>query len=203
MYNRCLLLINVLFISTMFLCCKKNSTPPDSTIPTTPIVFTTYSIKQGQYYADGYDSSHFVRIITDDLKFVAKFDSSAIYSTFFATNQLDVNKLYGFSDNNTDHHQFSARVGWAWYYNALHLFGYTYNNGERTIQQLGQYQIGQNINCRIQVDNGNKNYLFTINGKTTAMPRAATTAKGSGYRLYPYFGGDEPAPHPVKIQISE
>ena len=203
MNYRCLQVLMVLFISTFFLCCKKNNTQPSSTIPTTPTVLTTYTIYQGHFYADGYDSTHFVRITTDDLKFTAKFDSSAIYSTFFATDQLDVNKLYGFSDNNTDHHSFSARIGWAWYYNAFHLFGYTYNNGVRTIQQLGQYPIGVILYCRIQTDNINKLYLFTVNGKTTTMPRAATTAKGSGYRLYPYFGGEEPAPHTVTIQISE
>ena len=197
MYDRCLQILVVFISSTLLFCCKKEST----TSPTP--IFKNYTIFKGQNYADGYDSSHIVLIKTDDLKFVAKFDSSAIYSTFFSSNQIDVNKLYGFSDNNSDHHKFSARIGWAWYNNTLNLFGYTYNNGERSILNLGVFSIGANLNCRIQTDSATKSYLFTVNGKTKSMPRAATTKVGSGYRLYPYFGGDEPAPHTVTIQISE
>jgi hypothetical protein len=29
----------------------------------------------------------------------------------------------------------------------------------------------------------------------------ATTPKGQGYQLYPYFGGDETAPHDINIWI--
>jgi len=46
-----------------------------------------------------------------------------------------------------------------------------------------------------------KSYIFTLNGKATTMTRSATTAKGAGYQLYPYFGGDVVAPHEVKIWI--
>jgi hypothetical protein len=35
------------------------------------------------------------------------------------------------------------------------------------------------------------------------MPRKSTTIKAVGYKLYPYFGGDELAPHPVSIWIKE
>ncbi len=35
------------------------------------------------------------------------------------------------------------------------------------------------------------------------MPRASTTVKSSGYKLYPYFGGDEFAPHDVRVWIKE
>ncbi len=197
MNNRCLQILVVFISSTFLLCCKKDSA--SSPLP----IFKTYTIFKGKNYADGFDSTHIVFIKTNDLKFIAKFDSSAIYSTFISSNQIDVNKLYGFSDNNSDHHLFSARMGWAWYNNTLNLFGYTYNNGVRSILNLGVYSIGTNLNCRIQTDTATKSYYFTVNGKTKSMPRAAKTSAGSGYRLYPYFGGDEPAPHTVTIQISE
>jgi hypothetical protein len=35
------------------------------------------------------------------------------------------------------------------------------------------------------------------------MPRAAATVKAKGYRLYPYFGGDETAPHDITISIRD
>ena len=31
------------------------------------------------------------------------------------------------------------------------------------------------------------------------IPRSSTTAKGDGYELYPYFGGDEIAPHDINV----
>jgi hypothetical protein len=55
------------------------------------------------------------------------------------------------------------------------------------------------VNCSIKVDS--TNYLFTVNGITTQLPRTATTAKAEGYQLYPYFGGDETAPHQINIWI--
>ncbi|MBD0352813.1 MAG: hypothetical protein ICV65_16845, partial [Flavisolibacter sp.] len=43
--------------------------------------------------------------------------------------------------------------------------------------------------------------IFTINDERTAMPRLSTTPRAKGYLLYPYFGGDEVAPHDVTIRI--
>ena len=47
-------------------------------------------------------------------KFVVKFDSTSIYNTLIPSNQYDINKLYGFSDNDSVHHLYSARFGWRW-----------------------------------------------------------------------------------------
>jgi hypothetical protein len=49
---------------------------------------------------------------------------------------------------------------------------------------------------------GNK-YVFTVNGNPVNIPRSSTTTTGRGYKLYPYFGGDELAPHNVTIKIKE
>jgi hypothetical protein len=53
--------------------------------------------------------------------------------------------------------------------------------------------------CSIKITEGN--YLFTANEKSVTLPRKSTTPKSKGYQLYPYFGGDETAPHDVKIWI--
>jgi len=44
-------------------------------------------------------------------------------------------------------------------------------------------------------------YNFLVNGVNYQLPRMATTAKAEGYQLYPYFGGDETAPHLINIWI--
>lgn len=160
--------------------------------------FTKYTIRQGQQYCD---QSGLKSISTNELAFVARFDSSAIYATRTPENQYDINKLYGFSDNNTDHHSYSARIGWRWSDGALRLFAYTYNAGVMSYKEITPVIIGTDISCSIKVA-GNK-YIFNVNNVTDTMPRLSTTPTASGYRLYPYFGGDEAAPHEVDIFIKD
>lgn len=160
--------------------------------------FTTYTIGAGQHYADNNIN---VQTTYTELKFIAKFDSSAIYATTDPNNQDDINKLYGFADNNSFHHQFSARFGWRWSNNALRLFGYIYNNGVRDSKELGTVMIGAENACAIKVT-ANK-YIFTLNGITDSMPRTSPALRAEGYKLYPYFGGDEKAPHKISIFIRE
>jgi hypothetical protein len=160
--------------------------------------FEKYTINQGQQYCD---KNAFSQIRLSELKFTVRFDSSAIYQTIHPANQFDINKLYGFSDNNALHHDFSARFGWRWSDNALRLFAYVYNNGIQTNKELGTVAIGAENNCSIKV--AADKYIFTLNGKADTMPRASTTAEAVGYKLYPYFGGDEFAPHTISIWIKE
>ena len=158
--------------------------------------FIKYTIPKGNQYCD---KNSLKAVDVQEMKFMVRFDSTAIYQTASAENQYDINKLYGFSDNNSDHHQFSARFGWRWSNNALHLFAYVYNDAAVISRELAVIAIGKEISCSIQVTNSS--YLFTVNGVTERMPRMASTATGKGYQLYPYFGGDEVAPHDIHIWI--
>ncbi len=160
--------------------------------------FIKYTILKGQEYCD---KSTYEAVKYDQLSFIVKFDSSAIYQTINPENQNDVNKLFGFSDNNAAHHEFSARFGWRWSNNALHLFGYIYNNSVMSNRELGTVTIGSENNCTIKVSDST--YIFTVNNKSVTMPRASKTLKAEGYKLYPYFGGDEMAPHTISIWIKE
>jgi hypothetical protein len=186
----------------LFSCKKEDATTlkkPHGGGGTTTTQFTKYTIYKGQNYAD---INRYVSTSYSELKFIAKFDSSAIYANVNPDNQLDINKLYGFSDNNSlSHQQYSARFGWRWSDNALRLFGYVYNNGVRASKELGTVAIGSEINCSIKVNP--KSYVFTLNGVVDSLPRTSTTVKANGYKLYPYFGGDEPAPHTIYIWIKE
>ena len=158
--------------------------------------FIKYTIPQGSQYCD---QNEFAAVETSEMKFIVRFDSSAIYQTVSAENQNDINKLFGFSDNNSDHDKFSARFGWRWSDHALRLFAYVYNEAQMISKEITTVDIGKEINCSILVKDSH--YVFTTNGRSTEMPRAATTEKGKGYQLYPYFGGDESAPHEIDIWI--
>jgi hypothetical protein len=65
--------------------------------PVPTLTGTTYTIFQGQQYSD---KNTYLPVNLTELKFKVKFDSSAIYQTVESCNQGDINKLYGFSDNN-------------------------------------------------------------------------------------------------------
>ena len=160
--------------------------------------FTTYTIRAGEHYCEhnGYPPFE-----ASALYFTVQFDSSAVYQSVNPINQHDENKLYGFSDNNSLHHEFSARFGWCWYNGELLLSAYTYNNGVRSDKVLGAVPIGTENKCAIVVKGDH--YDFVVNGVTTAVPRESKTEDAKGYKLLPYFGGDEVAPHTVTIEIRE
>ncbi|HEX8315787.1 MAG TPA: hypothetical protein VF609_12380, partial [Flavisolibacter sp.] len=115
--------------------------------------------------------------------------------------QHDIKKLYGFSDNGEQHHQYSARFGWRWSEGALRLFAYTYNKGMRDEKEITTISVGIEVVCSIKVFP--EVYEFSVDGKVVTMPRMSRTTAGKGYQLYPYFGGDEAAPHEVRIWIKE
>ena len=196
MKNNITLSVFSLFI---FSCCTKEKISyPKQTVNTVNAEFIKYTIKKGTQYAaeNGYKQTNY-----SELKFIAKFDSSAIYKTTAPDNQFDINKLNGFADNNSTHQQFSARFGWRWSDKALRLFGYVYNNGVRDSKELGIVNIGTENNCSIKISS--RSYIFTLNGKIDSLSRSSTTLTATGYQLYPYFGGDETAPHDIFIWIKE
>lgn len=160
--------------------------------------FIQYTILKGRQYCD---KSTYQAVKYEQLSFIVKFDSSAIYQTISKDNQGDINKLFGFSDNNAQHQQYSARFGWRWSNNALRLFAYTYNNSVRSSKELGTIDIGAENSSSIKVSDST--YVFTLNGKSVTMPRESKTVKAEGYKLFPYFGGDEFAPHTISIWIKE
>jgi hypothetical protein len=160
--------------------------------------FVKYTIAAGKQYSDlnAYTPSTY-----SEQRFVVRFDSSAVYKTVSSSNQVDINKLFGFSDNNSQHHQFSARFGWRWSNNALRLFAYVYNDGVVSYKEIGTVAIGSDVNCSIKVSGSS--YIFTLEDKVLTMPRTSPTEQAAGYKLYPYFGGDELAPHAISIWIKE
>lgn len=173
--------------------------PPDRNQSTTPRVeepvYTTYFIPAGSHYCT---TSTILPVKTSEMKFAVKFDSSAIYTTIDPLNQSDINKLYGFSEGFNNQYN-SARFGWSWYNKRLNIFAYVYKKGVRAQKRITSVAIGKEHTFSIKVSGSS--YIFTINGITATLGRGLSTATASGYQQYPYFGGDEAAPHDVTILI--
>lgn len=158
--------------------------------------FTLYTIRQGEHYAN---NNSYKPVELSELQFLVRFDSSAIYQTKEGLNQYDINKLYGFSDNSAEHHQYSARFGWSWNNNALRLYAYVYNEGNISKTELGSVTIGEETRCGIKV--AGDRYVFMVKDMQMSVLRSSNTPLAKGYLLYPYFGGDEPAPHDIRIWV--
>lgn len=134
------------------------------------------------------------------IRFKARFDSSAVYTTLQAENQGDINKLFGVSDCNSSHQVNSARFGWRWYNLRLEILAYVYINGTRKWEYITSVQINSVHNYEILVTDSS--YVFNVDTSSIALPRGCA-GKLDGYKLYPYFGGDEKAPHTITIEIEE
>ena len=185
-----------LFAFIQFDCKKIDLTPRKKR--NNPEKGITYLIPQGKHSCE---QNEYSSVQYTEQKFEVLFDSSAIYKTIVGGNQYDINKLFGFSDNDADHHAYSARFGWRWDNNALRLFGYVYNNKVISKAEIMVIKIGTLYQCSIGVTADK--YLFTVDEKTVLMARSSKTITSSGYKLYPYFGGDETAPHDIHIWIKE
>lgn len=165
---------------------------------TLPSSYTAYIIPRGSHYAQG---NNLKMVTKSSMHFVAMFDSTCIYTALDPKNLGDIHKLYGFSDCNSQHHVNSARVGWVWNGKAIDLYAYCYADSVRSSKLLGSVAFNTPIELTIKADSAQ--YTFTMNGKNTTMKRSCGSAGVSGYQLYPYFGGDEVAPHDVHIFIKD
>lgn len=134
------------------------------------------------------------------MAFEARFDASAIYDLGDIASQSNKNKLLGFADCNSQHHENSARFAWQWFDDRLEIYAYCYVDGQRMEQFLGTVPIDTFV--RYEIELSTDSYIFRLNDDTLAIvPRGQVCRTGIFYKLWPYFGGSVPAPHDVRIQI--
>lgn len=160
-------------------------------------IFTEYKIAEGSHYCN---LSAVTPITRTQMLFKVRFDSSAIYTSLDPQNQYDINKLYGFSEG-YDPHVNSARIGWSYNYGKLRLYAYVYSNGVRSSLEICSVNLFDTISCAILVKNDQ--YVFSVNNVQVQLSRALSGALTNGYQLFPYFGGDETAPHAIRIWIKD
>jgi len=135
---------------------------------------------------------------SDYITFKAVFDSSVIYTTIDPNNQYDVNKLYGVSDCGCKHQDYSMRLGWRWLNDSLEILWFKHMHGNFTFEKIQTININQSYDYSISFNDSN--YIVCVNGNCVTTPRPCHMSFKK-YYLYPYFGGDEKAPHDIKIRI--
>lgn len=158
---------------------------------------TTFTIPKGEHYS----VPRRVQSLQDNvLRFRARLNGSAIYDFGNSADQSAKNKLLGFSDCNSTHHENSARFAWQWFDNELQIFAYCYVNGERVEKYVATIPLNEYVDYSITLEDNA--YRFQV-GKTEPVEivRGNTCDRGIHYLLWPYFGGGIPAPHDVSLEL--
>ena len=157
----------------------------------------TFVIRKGDHFS----STHVSECLQSNvLEFDAMFDSTAVYDLGDPALQSNKNKLLGFSDCNSLHHENSARFAWQWFNDRLEVYAYTYVNGSRHESFIGVVKIGQFNRYVLSIHKDY--YQFQLNNEEPLnMPRGSVCERGMYYKLWPYFGGSVPAPHDIHIVV--
>lgn len=137
-----------------------------------------YTIKKGNHR-----SGWFFKILKKPkvMKVTFMFDETAIYN-LNNNDQFDWNKLLGFSRG--FHQNNSIRIAWRWntVKQVVELTKYEYVNGKRIMHEpLWEVKINEIATI-----------VFNISDRKFCK---------WGYLLYPYFGGNQKAPHDINILI--
>lgn len=136
------------------------------------------------------------------------FDETSEYDLEGTEDDDDVNKLFGFGYINGGHHEDSARFGWN--YNKQtgrrRLFAYCYVNGMRIIQEICEVLPHKRFRLLISIYQNNR-YVFMVhdgneNWHQVGISEVAFTHnKEFKYKLGCFFGGNNPSPHDIKIEL--
>ncbi|MFT4032632.1 MAG: hypothetical protein QM669_09450 [Siphonobacter sp.] len=146
-----------------------------------------------------------ILISPHNLSATVTFDSSCIY-TLNNEDQDDWNKVIGVGfvgaknqDFDTAPHQVDgARVGWRWNptRGVIELAAYIYVSGTLTSFKVAETAINQPTELSIKIDYDQKTYRV-MGGD----PVYFTHNKRLGYRTGLYFGGNQVAPHNIRVKI--
>jgi len=160
-------------------------------------LFREFLMREGEHYS----TTRIVQSLqSNSLTFDAKFDGSAQYDFQEDGFQDSKNKLLGFADCNSLHHENSARFAWQWFNDQLEIYAYCYVNTQRVEKFIGVVSIDEINHYEIFITRDN--YIFQLNhNEPVLIERGNVCNGGLYYMLWPYFGGTLPAPHNVTIQL--
>ncbi len=176
--------ISLLFLVVFILSCKKIDTQG----------YRVYKIKEGRHRSN----TAYCTNKSNYISFEAIFDESAQYISDDPDNQYDVNKLYGLSDCETSHTKNSIRFGWRWLNDSLEILWYKREDGDFSFEKITT--INLNTSYYYTITFTEDSYILSVNGVQVEVNRKCSGTYRK-YYLYPYFGGDEKAPHDITICI--
>jgi hypothetical protein len=115
----------------------------------------------------------------------------------------DLNKLAGIGFG-TNHHSNSVRLAWIPDFTSrgvIKIYGYTYDGKKEAPQFVSQYitSVHTGETCEAAIES-HGNYDITVNKVTIHMDNIRQDPNLC-FHLYPYFGGNNAAPHDMIIDL--
>jgi len=166
-----------------------------------------YTIKKGSH-SSGF---RFCPVISKKQEvMIVKFDWTCAY-LIPGKDQKDWNKLFGWSylahQNNS--------VRWGWRYtplegvvpravipNGIQIAPYLHSQGSIIFpKEWIDVPIGKEI--ELGIHDMNDCFLFTADSQKIIVPYSGIKKFPIGYKLYPYFGGNQTAPHDVSVWMKK
>ena len=142
-----------------------------------------------------------------DINIKVKFDKSCLYDPL--DNEHDINKLWGMGF--VHHHKNSARFGWRCMTigknKIIEIHAYCYIDGKRVSEKLIECMPNEWV--ELDLDVLKDRYQFkaqNIDGERALkfIPKGDTRfLQLFTYKLFPYFGGNNAAPHDMEMTIIE
>lgn len=131
----------------------------------------------------------------------AVFDQTCIYE-IAGPDQYDINKLFGLYFGGQDH---SARFGWNSNGGRIDIYAYMHKNGKIESKKLLDCAPNEPVELSLKVTP--TDYEFTAtkrDGERARMKSQRTKSWYSFlvYRGYPYFGGNQTAPHDMRMEVT-
>lgn len=120
-------------------------------------------------------------------------------------DQQDTNKLFGAAFGKV--HRNSVRFGWRYNPDSRKfiLSAYCYINGERIIEELCDCVANHYYDCEIWITE--LDYLFKVTNEKGQILSMTAISKGHrrkiGWLLGVYFGGNNPAPKRIELQLKK
>jgi len=161
-----------------------------------------YTIHKGKHRSGLYVKPHYNK---HELTYDVTFTDTCRY-TLNTTDQFDINKLFGLSYG--FHHHNSVRFGWRNLKessNKIEILAYCYIDGIRLRERGTNIFIGfvdTNKTYTFSIKTTNKSYILSVDDKYSKVNTKEIDHNKLpkwGYHLYPYFGGNCPAPHDINI----
>lgn len=161
--------------------------------------YTVYEIKKGNHYSNNHNTIHALTT-HNKIQCTIVFKRTCLYTPINTIDSLDQNKLIGLSDDIKHHHNNSIRLGWRRISDTdqIQISIYAYVNKQRIIIPIDTVYTETPYYYKITIHD--KAYTIHYRDMVISVPRISQYT-GIRYRLYPYFGGNTPAPNAMQIHI--
>jgi hypothetical protein len=163
-----------------------------------------YTIKKGNHYAN---ISLFEKLFSFGWKvkrsaYNFKFHSECWWAPPRNSDDNDLNKLCGIGYG-TNHQENSARLAWRPDFNVpgkIEIYGYVYDqqSGGHISKYITSVQTG--VNCTGLITSTDTTYVIMVNAVSVTMQNNIKDPNLC-FHLYPYFGGNNTAPHDMVIEL--